>query len=97
MYRAVLAKAKSMQRSGFRRRARERRFAEPMIKEAPQVRHDVLRAVVELSVQQRACVYLTYWEDLIPRQVSDRLGIGEGTAKKYLARARARLREVLDE
>jgi len=97
MYRAVLAKAKSMQRSGFRRRARERRFAELMIQEAPQVRPDVLGAVVGLSIQQRACVYLTYWEDLTPRQVSDRLGIGEGTAKKYLARARVRLREVLDE
>ena len=57
----------------------------------------VLAAVLGLSVQQRACVYLTYWEDLSAGQVGERLDLGEGTVKKYLARARARLREVLDE
>ena len=97
MYRAVLAKARSIQRSGFRRRARERLFAESVIQEAPSARPDVLDAVVCLSTRQRACVYLTYWEDLTPSQVGDRLGIGEGTVKKYLARVRAYLREVLDE
>lgn len=97
MYRAVLAKARSMQRSGFRRRARERRFAAEMVEEAPELRPDVVQAVVGLSVQQRACVFLVYWEDLTPGQVAVRLGIGEGTVKKYLARARAHLREVLDD
>lgn len=97
MYRAVLNTAKSMQRSSFRRRRRERRFAEEMVVEAPELRPDVVDAVVGLSIQQRACVFLTYWEDLSPRQVSDRLGVSEGTVKKYLARARARLREVLHE
>ncbi len=97
MYRAVLTKARSMQRSGFRRRARERRFAESVIQEAPYVRPDVLDAVVRLSTQQRACVYLTYWEDLTPGQVGERLGIQTGTVKKYLARARGHLREALDE
>lgn len=97
MYRAVLAKARSIQRSGFRRRARERRFAESIVVESPHVRPDVLEAVVRLSAQQRACLFLTYWEDLTPGQVGERLGIGEGTVKKYLARARANLREVLDE
>jgi DNA-directed RNA polymerase specialized sigma24 family protein len=41
--------------------------------------------------------YLTYWEDHAPHDVAQRLGIGEGTVKRYLARARAKLREVLDE
>jgi RNA polymerase sigma factor (sigma-70 family) len=54
-------------------------------------------AVVRLSPQQRACVYLTYWEDLTPPMIAERLGIGEGTVKQYLARARAKLREVLDD
>lgn len=97
MYRAVLAKARSMQRSGFRRRARERRFAELVVVDSPHVRPDVLEAVVRLSARQRASLFLTYWEDLTPSQVGDRLGIGEGTVKKYLARARANLRKVLDE
>lgn len=97
MYRAVLAKARSMQRSLFRRRAREQLFADALTTHNPDLRPDVSDAVVQLSAQQRACVYLTYWEDLPPSDVAGRLGVGDGTVKKYLARARARLREVLDE
>lgn len=97
MQRAVVAKARSMQRSMFRRRARERRFAGSAAFEHPQFRPEVVDAVARLSPQQRACVYLTYWEDLTPPMVAERLGIGEGTVKQYLARARAKLREVLDE
>lgn len=97
MQRAVVAKARSMQRSGFRRRARERRFAGSAAFEHPELRPDAVAAVARLSPQQRACVYLTYWEDLTPSKVAERLGIGTGTVKQYLARARARLREVLDE
>jgi RNA polymerase sigma-70 factor (ECF subfamily) len=97
MHRAVLAKAKSMQRSFFRRKARERRFAERWIQEEPAFRSDVVAAVVRLSPRQRACVYLTYWEDLTPPKVAEHLGIGEGTVKLHLARARAKLREVLDD
>lgn len=97
LYRAVSAKATSMHRSRFRRQARERRFAQPLIAHDPAQRPEVFEAVAQLSVQQRACVYLTYWEDLTPEAVADRMGIGVGTVKRYLARARARLREVLDE
>jgi RNA polymerase sigma-70 factor (ECF subfamily) len=97
MRRAVLAKAKSMQRSFFRRRARERRFVQRWVQEDPAFRPEVVEAVVRLSPQQRACVYLTYWEDLTPPKVAEHLGIGEGTVKNHLARARAKLREVLDD
>ena len=97
MYRAVVARANSMHRSVFRRRARERRFAQSVIVEDPELRPDVLEAVIGLSPQQRACVYLTYWEDLSVTDVAGRLDLGAGTVKRYLARARARLREVLDD
>ena len=97
MHRAVLSKARSMQRSGFRRRARERRFAERWIEEQPTIRPDVVSAVVSLSPRQRACVYLTYWADMSPKSVAEHLDISEGTVKKYLARARSNIREVLDE
>jgi len=97
MYRAVLNKANSMHRSGFRRRAREQRFVQRVTIENPELHPEVVGAVVALSPQQRACVYLTYWEDLTPHDVAERLGIGEGTVKRYLARARARLREVLND
>ncbi len=97
MYRAVVARANSMHRSVFRRRARERRFAQSVMVEDPELRPDVVEAVIGLSPQQRACVYLMYWEDLSVRDVAKRLDLGEGTAKRYLTRARARLREVLDD
>lgn len=97
MYRAVLNKAQSHHRSVYRRRARERKFAETIVVHDPELRPDVVEAVVRLSPQQRACVYLTYWEDLTPGVVAERLALGEGTVKRYLARARSKLREVLDE
>ncbi len=97
LYRVVLAKARSTQRSGFRRRTRERRVAQRLVEFQPEIRPEVLDAVVRLSPQQRACVFLRYWEDLSVTQVAERLGIGEGTVKRYLARAKSRLKEVLDE
>jgi DNA-directed RNA polymerase specialized sigma24 family protein len=42
-------------------------------------------------------VYLTYWNDLAPGKVSEWLAISEGSVKRHLARARAHLREVIDE
>lgn len=97
MYRAVLARAKSMQRSAFRRRRRERNYAETVVTADPEVIPEVARAVARLSPQQRACIFLTYWEDLTPRQIGEQLSIAEGTVKLHLARARQNLREVLDD
>ena len=96
MHTAVIAKARSMQRSVFARRARERRFAERWIEEQPDAQPEVVQALVRLSPQQRGCVYLTYWEDLTPAAVGAYLGIGEGSVKRQLARARSKLREVLN-
>lgn len=53
--------------------------------------------MVGLSARQRACVYLAYWEDLGAAEIADCLGIGEGTVKRFLSRARSRLREVSNE
>lgn len=52
-------------------------------------------AFVELSVQQRAVTYLTYWHDLSVTQVAEILGIRDGTVRRQLARARSRLRGAL--
>jgi RNA polymerase sigma-70 factor (ECF subfamily) len=97
MYRAVLNQARSLQRSAMRRRRREQRFADQIVASDPAIRPEVAAAVAGLSAQQRACVFLTYWEDLSPVQVAEHLDIAEGTVKAHLARARSRLREVLDE
>jgi RNA polymerase sigma factor (sigma-70 family) len=55
----------------------------------------VLDAVARLSVQQRAAVFLTYWEDLRPDAVAERMGVSPGTVKRHLDRARKRLGELL--
>lgn len=97
MYRAVFAKSKSMQRSMFRRRRRESRFVESVVYDDPELLPEVAAAVVRLSPQQRACIFLTYWEDMTPAAIGDLLGIAEGTVKHHLAVGRERLRRVLDE
>ncbi len=97
LYRSVVNHARSHHRSTLRRRVRELRAATPEVQAPTGVDVDVLVAVDRLSVQQRAAVMLTYWEDLSPAEVAARLGISEGTVKKHLARARARLKEYLDE
>jgi len=56
---------------------------------------DVRRALERLSAQQRAVVYLVYWEDLAIPRVAHALGVSEGTVRKQLARAKATLAEVL--
>lgn len=55
---------------------------------------DELGLLRALSVRERAVVYLTYWDDLLPRDVAELLGISEGSVRKYLTRGRNKLREV---
>jgi RNA polymerase sigma factor (sigma-70 family) len=62
---------------------------------APSIDLEVLDAVERLSVQQRAAVYLTYWEDLPALAVAERMGVTTGTVKRHLDRARKRLEELL--
>ena len=62
---------------------------------------DVERAIVvraalsTLSNTQLAVVFLHYWEDLTLEQAAAQLGLGVGTARTHLARAKRRLRTVL--
>lgn len=97
LYRAVHNKARSYQRSMVRRRRRERALVSDLLVVHPELRPDVTKAVIGLSHRQKACVYLTYWQDLSSGEVAEWLDISEGSVKRHLARARARLREVLDE
>lgn len=97
MQRAVLYRARSLQRSAVRRRRRESAIADRLVYEEPEIRPDIARRIATLSPRERACIFLAYWEDLRTADIADRLGLAEGTVKRYLARARAKLREVLDE
>ncbi len=97
LYRAVLNRALAVRRSDERRQRRERAVAVPPMSPAHESSVDAHRALSSLSPQQRAVVYLTYWDDLTPQQVADLLSVGEGTVRKQLARAREQLRRILDE
>jgi RNA polymerase sigma factor (sigma-70 family) len=97
LYRVVLNVARSRARGDLRRRRREAGIATGEAAWDQIVDFDVLRAVERLSVMQRAVVMLTYWEDLDGEAVGRRLGVSQGTVKRHLHRAKARLKEYLDE
>lgn len=99
LYRAVYNQAVSLHRSGARRRRREQVVAlrEPRpVPAASDGQLDAHQALAQLSEQQRAVVFLTYWEDLTPAQIANLLQVAEGTVRKQLARGRDRLRRILD-
>ena len=95
LYRAVLNRSLSVRRSDARRVARELRVAGSEPVAAGESSLDAQRALAGLSPQQRAVVYLTYWEDLTPAQIAALLEVSEGTVRKQLARAREQLRRIL--
>ncbi|MFQ5516402.1 MAG: RNA polymerase sigma factor [Acidimicrobiia bacterium] len=97
LYRSVLNEARSHHRRTLRRRVRELKVASPLRVAPPDVDVDVLAAVDKLSINQRSAIVLTYWEDLRPEDVAGRMGISAGSVKKHLARARSRLKELLDD
>jgi RNA polymerase sigma-70 factor (ECF subfamily) len=96
LYRAVFNEAQSWNRRSRQRREREARAAERDWFEVSGFDPAVGEEVGKLSTRQRAVVVLTYWADLDPATIATRLGISEGSVRRHLARARKRLREVLD-
>ena len=66
LYRSVYNKAAEFHRTSRRRRSRETLAAQPELFEGPELRPEVLTAVFTLSIQQRAVIVLTYWDDLTP-------------------------------
>ncbi len=61
------------------------------------VEADVVRAVADLPLQQRAAIYLVHWEDLEPTEAAKVLGVSPETLRRYLHLARKKLRRYLDE
>ncbi len=57
---------------------------------------DVRAALRELPPREQVCMVLRFFDDLTVPQVAARLGLAEGTVKRYLADARARLLPLLD-
>lgn len=97
LYRAVYTGALDHRRSRERRRARDTRFVHRERRESREsdTGVDVHRALDTLSPQQRTVAFLVYWCDHRVADVAEILGVSEGAVHKQLARARARLKEVL--
>jgi RNA polymerase sigma-70 factor (ECF subfamily) len=96
LYRAVFNQAHQLSRTRIRRAARELIFYRSRATPTEfELRPEVWKAVRQLSVRQRAVIALTYWDDLTPAQIADRLGLTEGSVRRHLARARVHLRRVL--
>ncbi len=57
----------------------------------PDDRLDVVRALAVLTPRERACVVLRYYSDLTLHDIGRQLSISEGTVKRYLSDANAKL------
>ncbi len=56
---------------------------------------DVRRALATLRPRLRACVVLRFYDDLTVAEIGDRLGLAEGTVKRYLSDAVGELETLL--
>jgi len=86
-----LAAAELKRRASFTHHIPERVY------EMPEPAVDVVRALAALPQNQRASVVLHYYLDMPVTEVARVLGIAAATVGVHLFRARARLRNVLEE
>jgi RNA polymerase sigma factor (sigma-70 family) len=99
--RTMVHLAEDRRRQADRRQRRELRVGVMRGNASDKSLVDVERAIVvraalsTLSATQLAVVFLHYWEDLTLEQAAAQLGLGVGTARTHLARAKRRLRSVL--
>lgn len=56
---------------------------------------DVRAALATLPARERACAVLRFYDDLTVPQIAVQLGLADGTVKRYLADASARLAQLL--
>ena len=68
---------------------------QPVVTDAT-TRLELLRALRELSPQDRAIVMLRYWEDRTVAETASVLGMSEGAVRTRASRALPRLRAVLN-
>jgi RNA polymerase sigma-70 factor (ECF subfamily) len=94
---AVLNRARSRDRHLERERRALARQGTPSVPDPAEVISDVTQAVAGLPPQQRAAVFLVYWEDMEPTEAARMLGLRPGTIRRYLHLARKRLGRLLDD
>lgn len=95
LFRAVLNEARSQHRSTQRRLAREAAFAPGDSDVTEQRDADVLRALAQLSVRQRAVLWLAYWVDAPVSEIGSWLGLSTRTVERELRAGKRVLEEEL--
>ena len=93
LFRCVLNEVRRRARRTPLARASARLLIERSDDHAPAL--DELGVFRKLSARERAVVYLAYWEDTAIADIADTLAISDGAVRRYLARARTKLREEL--
>ncbi len=91
LMRAVLNESRSL----MRRRRPSLLVTEPVL-DSPEPAPEVLAAVMDLPVRQRAAIFLVYWAGMTPSEAARVMGARAGTIRRYLHLARTRLGRVLD-
>ncbi|WP_062303144.1 RNA polymerase sigma factor [Demequina subtropica] len=89
----VIDRARS---AASRRRALDRAYERPSRTPDVDAGLDVRHALRQLSPRTQVCVVLRFFDDLTVPQIAARLGIAEGTVKRYLHDAVAQLAPLLD-
>jgi RNA polymerase sigma factor (sigma-70 family) len=80
---------------GVRRRAADRAFSrEPGVADLD-AGLDVRRALRALTPREQVCVVMRYFDDLPIAQIAERLGLADGTVKRYISNATYRLAPLL--
>jgi RNA polymerase sigma factor (sigma-70 family) len=98
LVRSIVNEAHRFRRTTTRRHGREERamrLSAPLVGVSNDPDPQLRAALDELSPQQRAVVFLAYWADMTIPQIARWLEISEGSVRQHLARAKARLREVI--
>jgi RNA polymerase sigma factor (sigma-70 family) len=96
LFAATLNASRAMRRSRGRRQAREWRTHQDRVVHLELLSDpEVVAAVNALSIGERSVIYLAYWEDMTPRATASFLEVSDGTVRRQLARARAKLRKAL--
>jgi RNA polymerase sigma-70 factor (sigma-E family) len=95
----------NLARSGLRRRMVARRHRPDSRPDAPAAeqhavlredQREVLAALDTLSMRQRQCVVLRFYEDMTDVQIAEALGISPGSVKQHLHRAMQSLTDRLE-
>ncbi len=97
LYRAVVSQARMNHRAASRRRERERRALPVLVTGTFEPGVDVWEALGHLTVDERAVIFLIYWEDLTELETAQRIGSSERTVRRRLGRARHKLGRLLHE